>query len=131
MEDEIQINLDDDNLDISIEEAQDEGIDIEDNSQRMYEYNYDKLENKPKINDVELTDNKTLEDLGIVNDKNYLHIQSVASNEWIINHNLNKYPSVSVIDSAENEVIGEVEYIDTNNLKLKFAGSFSGKATLN
>lgn len=131
MEDEIQINLDDDNLDISIEETQDEGIDIEDNSQRMYEYNYDKLENKPQINNVTLIDNKSLEDLGIVNDKTYLHIQGVAADEWIINHNLNKYPSVSVIDSAKNEVIGEVEYIDTNNLKLKFVGSFSGKATLN
>lgn len=67
----------------------------------------------------------------ISEDKNYLHIQSVASDEWTINHNLNKYPSVSVIDSANNEVIGEVTHIDKNNLKIKFAGGFSGKATLN
>lgn len=64
-------------------------------------------------------------------DQNYLHTQSVASDEWSINHNLGKYPSVAVIDSAGSEVIGEVEYIDLNNLKIKFAGSFSGKATLN
>lgn len=64
-------------------------------------------------------------------DLNYLHTQSVASDEWTINHNLGKYPSVTVIDSAGDEVVGEIEYIDTNNLKIKFAGGFSGKATLN
>ena len=67
----------------------------------------------------------------VSNDKTYLHIQDVASNEWNINHNLNKYPSVTVIDSANNEVVGDVEYIDNNNLIIKFEGSFSGKATLN
>lgn len=64
-------------------------------------------------------------------DKNYLHTQSVVSDEWVINHNLNKYPSVTVIDSAGNEVIGDVEHIDKNNLKIKFASGFTGKATLN
>ena len=92
---------------------------------------YDNLRNKPKINNVILQGNTSLEELGIINDKNYHHVQSVASNEWIVHHNLNKYPSVTVIDSAENEVIGEVEHIDRNSLKIKFAGSFSGKATLN
>ena len=67
----------------------------------------------------------------ISEDKNYLHIQSVASDEWIINHNLNKYPSVTVLDSSGSEVIGEVTHIDKNNLIIKFAGGFSGKATLN
>lgn len=67
----------------------------------------------------------------ISEDKNYLHIQSVASDEWIIHHNLDKYPSVTVLDSANNEVVGEVTHIDRNNLIIKFAGGFSGKATLN
>ena len=67
----------------------------------------------------------------IIYDKNYMFIQNQVSDEWFINHNLNKYPSVTVIDSAENEVVGEVEYIDSNNLKIKFANGFSGKATLN
>ena len=66
-----------------------------------------------------------------VYDKNYLHVQDIASAEWNINHNLGKYPSVTVIDSAGSEVIGEIEYIDTNNVKIKFASGFSGKATLN
>ena len=64
-------------------------------------------------------------------DKNYLHIQNIASDVWEINHDLKKFPSVTVIDSAGSEVIGDIEYIDTDNVRIKFAGSFSGKATLN
>ena len=64
-------------------------------------------------------------------DKNYLHIQSVPSNEWNIIHNLNKYPSVSVFDSAGNEVIGDVQYTSLQQLTIKFSGEFAGKATLN
>lgn len=67
----------------------------------------------------------------VIYDKNYLFIQNQVLDEWIIEHNLDKYPSVTVIDSAENEVVGEVEYLDKNRLKIKFASGFSGKATLN
>ena len=64
-------------------------------------------------------------------DKNFLFIQSIPSNTWTINHNLNKYPSVTVIDSAGTEVEGNVEHIDTNNTIIIFSGSFSGKAFIN
>ena len=132
-EQEIVINLEDDNqeIDINLEDRNEEININQDDVVFVGTSNYEELRNKPKINNVELNGNKSLQDLGIEADKTYLHIQSVASNEWLINHGLNKYPAVSIIDSAENEVIGEVEYIDANNVKLKFAGSFSGKATLN
>lgn len=61
----------------------------------------------------------------------YIHEQGVASSEWIVNHNLNKYPSVSVVDSAENSLIVEVEYIDKNNVKIKMNGASKGRAYLN
>lgn len=64
-------------------------------------------------------------------DKNYIHNQGTASSVWNINHKLNKYPSVTVIDSANNEVEGEISYIDLNNITIKFNSSFSGKAILN
>jgi hypothetical protein len=67
----------------------------------------------------------------IVNDKHFMHIQGLASTEWDITHNLNKFPSVSVIDSDNKLVIGEIQYQDPNNLKITFSGSFSGKAYLN
>ena len=44
---------------------------------------------------------------------------------------MKKYPSVTIIDSANNEVMGAVEYIDHNNLKITFNGAFGGKEYLN
>lgn len=64
-------------------------------------------------------------------DKNYIHTQNTPLKEWMITHNLGKYPAVSVIDSAGTEVEGEVQYIDLNNVRLIFSAEFSGKATLN
>lgn len=61
----------------------------------------------------------------------HIHNQSGASAMWTITHNLGKYPSVSVVDTANNEVIGEVEYITDTELTIKFSAPFSGKAFLN
>lgn len=46
-------------------------------------------------------------------------------------HNLNKYASVSVIDNYENVLVVNVEYIDTNTVKLYTRSLFSGKAYFN
>jgi hypothetical protein len=74
----------------------------------------------------------TLDDLPtIVNDKNYIHNQVVASGSWEVQHNLDKYPSVSIVDSGNNLVVGEVKYIDLNNVLITFTSIFSGKAYLN
>lgn len=59
-------------------------------------------------------------------DKHYLHRQRVASNVWAIQHNLSKFPSVSITDSANGVVTGDVEYVDENNLILRFSAPFSG-----
>lgn len=64
-------------------------------------------------------------------DKHYTHTQYIPSNEWIIHHQLNKFPSVTVIDSADIVVVGEIQYIDKDNVKITFSGSFGGKAYLN
>ena len=92
---------------------------------------YNQFVNKPSINGVVLIGNKTLEDFGIVADKYYVHEQGIASNEWHIKHNLNKHPSVTIVDSAGNEVIGQVHYVDLNNVIITFTSQFSGKAYLN
>jgi hypothetical protein len=64
-------------------------------------------------------------------DKNYIHNQGTADTVWTINHNLGKYPSVTVKDTAGNEVEGVVSQTDINNLTITFNSSFSGEATLN
>ena len=61
----------------------------------------------------------------------YIHNQDVSSDTWNVKHNLNKYPSVTVIDSGDNVVYGDVKYIDKNNLQINFSAAFGGKAYLN
>lgn len=64
-------------------------------------------------------------------DKNYLYTQTSASSVWNIPHDLNKYPSVSVFDSSGNLVLADVEYVDANNVQIKFVSPFVGLATIN
>lgn len=64
-------------------------------------------------------------------DKNYVHTQSSVANSWIVPHNLNKYCSVTVVDSNDNVVIGEIHYDSLNQVTLTFTASFSGKAFCN
>ena len=66
-----------------------------------------------------------------ITDSRYEHTQEFAGKVWEINHNLNKKPSVTVVDSGDNVVIGEVQYVDNNKLTVSFNASFSGKAYLN
>lgn len=63
--------------------------------------------------------------------RGYVHEQGIASDVWVIEHNLNKHPSVTIVDSAENEVIGEIEYISNNIVEVKLKGASKGKAYLN
>lgn len=63
--------------------------------------------------------------------KNHLHNQIASTSVWNIEHNLGKFPSVSVVDSAGSIIIGDVLYLDENNLRITFSVAFSGKAFLN
>lgn len=64
-------------------------------------------------------------------DAHYTHVQGTAEATWEVTHNLNKRASVTVVDSTDNVVIGEIEYLTMNSVRLKFAGAFSGKAYFN
>ena len=64
-------------------------------------------------------------------DKFFIYKQSVSQEEWEIDHGLNKYPSVTVVDSADTIVYGEVSYLDKNTIKINFSGAFSGRVFLN
>ena len=93
--------------------------------------NYNDLSNKPSINGVVLVGNKTGAELGIVNDKNFVYVQATSSDIWEITHNLNKYPAVTVVDSGGSVVVGEIVYINKNNVRITFTSAFSGKAYFN
>lgn len=92
---------------------------------------YNDLAHKPSINGVVLEGNKTTDELNISGDKTYVHTQRVASEVWEIQHNLNKYPTIAIVDSGNSVVVGEIKYIDENNVTVTFTSPFSGKAFCN
>ena len=57
--------------------------------------------------------------------------QGVPAATWVIVQNLNKFPSVSVVDSANTSGFGAVVYDSANQLTVTFSGAFAGKAYLN
>lgn len=61
----------------------------------------------------------------------FVYTQNSASDHWVIAHNMRKYPSVSIVDTAGTVVVGDVVYIDDNNVELYFSSPFSGAAYLN
>ena len=73
--------------------------------------------------------------LASASDKTFVFTQGVPAVTWTIQHNLGKFPSVSVVDTlntANGQVYyGDVKYTDSNNLTVTFASAFSGKAYLN
>lgn len=91
--------------------------------------NYEDLHNKPSINGVELVGAITSRDLGI--DQTFVYEQNTLSDEWTIDHNLGRFPSVSVIDSAGTVVVGDVRYLNENTIVCSFNAPFIGTAYLN
>jgi len=72
----------------------------------------------------------------IIGDITFTHNQNTTSDTWVINHNLNRFPSVTVIDSGNSIVQGTVVYNSNKQLTITFfsggsALAFQGKAYLN
>ena len=59
-----------------------------------------------------------------------VHDQSSASATWTINHNQGRYPSVDIIDSSGNNVIGDIKHNSVNQLVATFDNAFAGKAII-
>ncbi len=64
-------------------------------------------------------------------DKEFIFNQPTPQVTWTINHNLNKFPSVSVVNTNNILMYGDTTYVDKDNLIITFSAGFSGKAYLN
>ena len=64
-------------------------------------------------------------------DKEFIFNQPTPSVTWTVNHNLNKFPSVSVVNTNDILMYGNTTYVDKDNLIITFSAGFSGKAYLN
>ena len=61
----------------------------------------------------------------------FIFTQNLPSTTWNIQHNLGKFPSITVIDTGNTVVTGEYNYTSNTNVILTFSAAFSGKAYLN
>ena len=73
--------------------------------------------------------NFTIAKLGL--DKTFEFDQGQPALVWTIQHNLDKFPSVTVVDTANTVVNSQVNYIDKNNITINNTAQFAGKAYLN
>lgn len=64
-------------------------------------------------------------------DKFFPFEQLAPATTWIINHGLNKKPSVTTTSLADKRVNGSVTYLSLNALQIDFTTPFSGRAYLN
>lgn len=101
-------------------------------SAQMAAYSADKY---PKISDHStwmIWNGTEYEDTGVsASSAVYTHKQLTPSSTWTIVHNLGRYPSVSVVDSGNNIVVGDVRYVDNTTMVITFQSAFSGTAYLN
>ena len=70
-------------------------------------------------------------DANSAGDKNFVFNQAVASATWTVQHNLDKFPSCTMVLGTGQQGYGDVTFIDENNLTITFAGAESGKAYIN
>lgn len=57
--------------------------------------------------------------------------QGQSSDTWVVQHNLNKYPTVITVDSAGRVFHGEVIYDSLNQVTILTNGATKGKVYLN
>ncbi len=62
----------------------------------------------------------------------YVYVQTLPSSTWVIVHNLNGYPNVTVVDDTPSvsQIEGDVTYPDANHVIVSFASAVAGKAFL-
>lgn len=62
--------------------------------------------------------------------KRFVFTQPTSSATWNITHDLDGFPSVSIVDSAGSHVVGDVEYNSTSSITVSFESAFAGTAYL-
>lgn len=64
-------------------------------------------------------------------DKYFVFEQAISNQTWDIVHNLNKKPSVTIVDEYDRIVVPDIQYIDDNHIIVSFNFAFKGWAYLN
>lgn len=59
------------------------------------------------------------------------HDQTTPLQDWTVNHNLGRYPELTIIGDDGNQVITDVEHVSVNTAIVHFATLTTGKAVCN
>lgn len=68
---------------------------------------------------------------GVGSDRNYVHTQNSISTTWVVNHNLGKWPCVTIVDSAGTEFEADVVHNSMDQLTIHLAIASTGLAYVN
>jgi len=108
-------------------------ITVDSNDSNFYDLSLTKTKSNGSISDTTIYGI----DLFAGSDVNFVHHQNSANTTWTINHNLGKFPSVSIKFSSSDEVYSNVGafagviYTNENSLTINLAAAESGYAYLN
>jgi len=64
------------------------------------------------------------------NKSGYTHTQHSAQTVWEIDHYMGTYPSVVVVDSVGEQVMGDIIFNTINRITITFSSAISGTAVL-
>lgn len=65
-----------------------------------------------------------------VNHVRYVHNQATIASEWTVNHNLNFYPNVTVLDNSSRILETDLVYLNSNTVRIVMNSASSGTAYL-
>lgn len=102
----------------------------------QYEHDIDEINEKidGTLNNIvgsELIDVEREDQTVTISSKTFVFEQAIAANEWDIVHNLNKRPSIQLVDSSGKEFEAVKEYISNNQVIIRLDSATSGLAYLN
>lgn len=63
--------------------------------------------------------------------ENFIWQQDISLIVWTIPHNMQRYPSVAVVDDLGNLLTSDIRYVDSNIVQVIHGAAFAGKAYLN
>lgn len=58
----------------------------------------------------------------------YIHTQSVAAAEWVVQHDLGAWPIIETFDTAGNRIVGQILNINLNQARAYFNIPVAGSA---
>lgn len=89
-----------------------------------------RIDNVTTSGNIKITENEEDSTYNI-GTESFVFVQEEATDTWIIEHNLNKYPQVICVDTIGKQFFGEVVYDSPNQVTIFFNGAIGGMAFLN